>query len=307
LNGLLLIDKPTGPSSHDAVARVRRALGERRIGHAGTLDPAASGLLLLLVGQATRLARFMIAGTKEYEAEIQLGRSTDTHDAEGEPTGSPHAGPWPDRGEVERALDAFRGTFLQSPPTFSAKKVHGRRSYRAARAARRSGMPEPVDRPAPVAVTVEHLEITALDGHRLSVRLRSSPGFYVRALAHDLGVRLGTGAHLSGLRRTRSGEWAVDDALALGEVERDPDAARRAVVAPARMLEGLPAVVLTEAGARRALHGVDLGPSDTDPQGGARPGALPLAVRLLTARGDLLGVGEPAAAPGLLHPSIVLG
>ncbi len=307
MNGLLLIDKPTGPSSHDAVARVRRAIGERRIGHAGTLDPAASGLLMLLVGQATRLARFVMAGTKEYEAEIQLGRATDTHDAEGEPTGDPHMGAWPDRGEVERALDAFRGTFLQSPPIFSAKKVHGRRSYRAARAARRSEASAPAERPAPVMVTVERIEIVALAGDRLSVRLRSSPGFYVRALAHDLGVRLATGAHLAGLRRTRSGEWAVDRALALGAVERDPDAARRALVAPARMLAGLPAVVLTEAGATRAVRGIDLGPADADPQAGVWPGALAAAVRLLTSTGDLLGVGEPARTPGLLHPSIVLG
>ena len=136
MDGLLVIDKPVGPTSHDVVARARRVLRERRIGHTGTLDPMASGVLPLVVGRATRLARFFDRDLKRYEAEIRLGVETDTYDAAGRPTRPPYEGPLPERDAVERALDAFRGTFLQQPPPYSAKKIAGRRSYSLARAAR---------------------------------------------------------------------------------------------------------------------------------------------------------------------------
>src|SRR5438128_3508871 len=126
MDGLLIVDKPAGPTSHDVVARVRRRLRERRVGHTGTLDPAASGVLPLVLGRATRLARFLSASDKTYEAEIRLGAATDTYDALGVVSGPMHQGPWPAREQIERALDAFRGSFLQSPPAFSAKKIGGR-------------------------------------------------------------------------------------------------------------------------------------------------------------------------------------
>src|SRR5438309_6499757 len=126
MDGLLVVDKPSGPTSHDVVARMRRILRERRIGHTGTLDPAATGVLPLVVGRATRLARFLSASDKTYEAAIRLGISTDTCDAQGGPVGAAHQGPWPSRDEIDRALDAFRGQFLQHPPAFSAKKIAGR-------------------------------------------------------------------------------------------------------------------------------------------------------------------------------------
>jgi tRNA pseudouridine55 synthase len=137
MDGLLVIDKPVGPTSHDVVARLRQALRERRIGHTGTLDPAASGVLPLVLGRATRLAQFLSTGDKIYEATIRLGFATDTYDGLGRPAGSPHIGPWPTRDAVDRALDEFRGTFIQHPPAFSAKMIDGRRSYKIARAARR--------------------------------------------------------------------------------------------------------------------------------------------------------------------------
>src|SRR4029453_6840552 len=127
MDGLLVIDKPAGPTSHEVVARVRRALGERRIGHTGTLDPTATGVLPLVLGRATRLARFLSAGDKSYEAVLRLGVATDTNDAQGAPAGLSYQGPMPSYAAIDRALDAFRGTFLQQPPAFSAKKIDGRR------------------------------------------------------------------------------------------------------------------------------------------------------------------------------------
>src|SRR5438132_2714272 len=138
MDGVLVIDKPTGPTSHDVVARVRRAIRERRIGHTGTLDPAASGVLPLVIGRATRLARFLSAGEKRYEACIRLGIVTDTGDATGSPIGAVYSGALPSRDAIESALGAFRGTFLQQPPVYSAKMIGGHRSYDLARAAARS-------------------------------------------------------------------------------------------------------------------------------------------------------------------------
>jgi predicted methyltransferase len=145
MDGLLIIDKPPGPTSHDVVARVRRALGERRIGHTGTLDPAATGVLPLVLGRATRLARFLSASDKSYEAVVRLGVATDTQDAEGAASGPRYEGPLPSHAMIDRALDSFRGTFLQQPPAFSAKKIDGERSYRTARRARQSASARSAD------------------------------------------------------------------------------------------------------------------------------------------------------------------
>src|SRR5437016_4608206 len=154
MDGLLVVDKPVGPTSHDVVARVRRALNEQRIGHTGTLDPAASGVLPLVLGSATRLARVLSAGDKTYEAVVRLGTTTDTGDAEGTTVGSVYAGQWPGRDAIEEALTQFRGPIVQQPPRHSAKKIGGRRSYQLARA----GAVDAV-LPAPVAVTVHVLGI----------------------------------------------------------------------------------------------------------------------------------------------------
>src|SRR5262245_24831903 len=197
MDGVLLIDKPSGPTSHDVVARIRRTSGEPRVGHTGTLDPLASGLLPLVLGRATRLASFLSASEKTYEATIRLGVATDTNDAEGRPIG-PIAATVPDDGAIERALEEFRGTFAQRPPSHSAKKIGGRKAYDMAR--RR----QPVDL-KPVEVTVRDLECTGREEDRLSIRVSATSGFYVRALARDLGERLGCGAHLMALRRTASG------------------------------------------------------------------------------------------------------
>jgi tRNA pseudouridine55 synthase len=309
MDGLLVIDKPPGPTSHDVVARVRQVLHERRAGHTGTLDPAASGVLALVLGRATRLAQFLTGSQKAYDATIRLGVATDTYDSLGRAAGAPYTGSLPSRIEIDRALDAFRGTFVQRPPAFSAKKVDGRRSYKTARAAARARLEdanaaeerlEP-GLPAPVPVTAYSIDLVAVEGDRVMVQLACSSGFYVRSLAHDLGERLRTGAHLEALRRTRSGDAQLADALPLAAVERDPAAAVRALVPLAALLPSFDAIVLTAAGVRRAMNGCEIGRADF-----IRGGAGSPLLRLLDASGDLVGIAEPGSTPGYFHPRVIL-
>ena len=319
MDGLLVVDKPVGPTSHDVVARVRRALGERRVGHTGTLDPAASGILPLVLGRATRLARFLSSSDKDYEAVVRLGVATDTYDKEGVPVGPPYQGPLPSREAVESALAAFRGAFMQRPPAYSAKKIGGQRSYRLARIAAGArhvpgtcqvgarhvpgtGTPVEVKTPEPSLVSASAIEIIATSGDTVTLSVTCSAGFYVRSLAHDLGARLGIGAHLAGLRRTRCAEFTAGDAVSLDDLDRDPSAARARVVPLAAMLPGLPAVVLTDEGVQFLAHGRAIGPAQMIER---REGAGP-SVRLIGGGGELLGVAEPAATPGFLHPAVVL-
>jgi tRNA pseudouridine55 synthase len=299
VDGVLVIDKPIGPTSHDVVARIRRVLRERRIGHTGTLDPAASGVLPLVIGRATRLARFVSAGNKRYEAVIQLGWSTDTGDAHGTRVGAAFDGVLPDRGAIEAALDFFRGTFLQQPPAYSAKKIGGRRSYALARAH--------VDvATAPAPVTAHAIEVTRVDRDQVSVAIECSAGFYVRSLAHDLGDRLGVGAHLAALRRTACGDYALADASTLGDVERRRDQAEAAILPLPKLLPRLPHVVLTSDAVTRARHGRELGPADLMSSAGLPSLATGEWIRLVDGAGDLLGLARVAPGSGLLHPSVLL-
>ena len=307
MDGLLVVDKPSGPTSHDVVARLRRVLGERRVGHTGTLDPLATGVLPLVVGRATRLARFLSASDKSYEAVIRLGMSTDTADAVGAPIGSPFAGSLPSPDAIDRALEAFRGTFLQQPPAFSAKKIGGTRSHKLARARRRSDPESDAqsDRalPAPASVTIHRLDVVGVEADRLTLTVDCSAGFYIRSLAHDLGQSLGTGAHLERLRRTRSGEFTLAGAIELAAAEQDHDRARASVIPLACMLPELRAVVLTFDGVRHAIQGRDLTPRDAiSGFDGLRSGL----VRLVDSTGALVGIAEAARTPGLLHPFVVL-
>jgi tRNA pseudouridine55 synthase len=311
MDGLLVIDKPTGPTSHDVVARLRRVLGEPRIGHTGTLDPAASGVLPLVLGRATRLARFMSGANKRYEAVVRFGQATDTYDAEGVPVGERSPGV-PSREQLESALEAFRGTFEQQPPAFSAKKIAGRRSYETARAARQlaspaspPALPDPPGPPAlpalpaPVSVTVHHLAMVDLADDCATLTVECSAGFYVRSLAHELGVSLGLGAHLAALRRTASAGLTLADAIPLEAAERSRDAAVAAIVPIERMLQDLPSVVLDRADVERITHGQDVAQAGVRKTGGD-------SVRLFDQAGQLVGIGEAARTPGFLHPSIVL-
>jgi tRNA pseudouridine55 synthase len=315
MDGLLVVDKPAGPTSHDVVARVRRALDEPRVGHTGTLDPAATGVLALVLGRATRLAQFLSGTSKSYEAVVRFGFATDTGDAQGRPIDRVGSRAVPSRTVIDGALSEFRGTFLQQPPAFSAKKVGGRRSHKLARARVRRGHADAEAiaagaavavvpaLPAPARVTVHRLEIVACDADCVTLTLDCSAGFYVRSLAHDLGERLGVGAHLAALRRTRVGDLSADGAIALDAVERNPAQAAAAVVPMAAMLPRLPGFTLTADGVRRALNGCELGPAD----GVQSPLLSPDSpVRLLDEAGALVGIARAASRPGFLHPSVIV-
>lgn len=309
MDGLLIVDKPTGPTSHDVVARARRILRERRIGHTGTLDPMASGVLPLVLGRATRLARFL-TGDKAYDAVVRLGFSTDTCDALGSPASAPFTGPWPDRPAIEAALEPFRGRFLQQPPVFSAKKIAGERSYARARRASRDGAAALLEttRPAPVDVCAYEIAVLDVEDDRVSLHVRCSAGFYIRSLAHDLGVALGTGAHLAALRRTEAAGFGLDRALTLDRLESSegPRRAAEAIVPVDRMLDALPQVTLTEDGVTRVRFGRDVTAVDTlsgfdealAPPSDERP------VRLTSPAGALVAMASRAG--GALHPSVVL-
>ena len=292
MNGVLVVDKPSGPTSHDVVGRVRRALGTRRVGHTGTLDPLATGVLPLVIGRATRLAQFLSSDEKEYVADVAFGVSTSTYDALGSELPN-ETGTQIDLSRLEGALGEFRGTYLQTPPAFSAKKVSGKPAYELARS---GASPEL----KPVQVTVTALEVLEQGERRASLRVVCSSGFYVRTLAHELGRRLGCGAYLAALRRTRAGTFTLADAVPLDVLEHEGAAAAPRLIPLERLLPAIPPVVLTEDGVRRALHGNTLPPS-------AHESELPQTarVRLLDGAGHLVGIAELAPG-GLLHPVIVL-
>lgn len=301
-DGVLVVDKPAGMTSHDVVLCARRLLGVRRIGHIGTLDPLATGVLPLVVGRATRLAALLSGGRKTYRAVIRLGLATDTHDAAGAPLPGPPGAEARARGlereAVEAACRRFTGVFRQQPPAFSAKKVDGVRAYRLARRQRQVDL-------RPVEVTVHDFGILALDDARLHCRVSCSPGFYMRTLAHDLGQALGCGGCLEQLRRERSGAFTLEDAVDLQAGADGPRALRETLIALAALLPELPAIVVTPHGARRASHGNPLRPADI--AGGAErlAGGGAGDVRVCDAAGSLLAIAAPAAG-GALHPRIVL-
>jgi tRNA pseudouridine55 synthase len=299
-NGVIVIDKPQGPTSHDIVAEARRALQTRRIGHTGTLDPLATGVLPLVIGQATRLSQFLTGAPKGYEATVRLGVATDTYDAEGEPqrTTAFEQVTRVSDAEIAGALDAFRGSFDQTPPPYSAKKIAGVRAYALARR-------QIAVKAAPVRVTVTALDLVDRRGDLVRLRVEASAGFYVRSLAHDLGERLGCGAHLDELRRYRSGSFTLDDAMTIEELRAGPDAAAAYAVPMERLLEDLPVVDLSDSGTIRARHGNALGPADARPRQGAIPPEGGLC-RLFSGEGRLIAVARRNAG-GALQPVVVLG
>ena len=298
MDGVLVVDKPHGLTSHDVVAIARRCLNESRIGHTGTLDPLATGVLPLACGRATRLVRFLSASEKQYDATIRFGLTTDSYDVTG--TEVSRSDIVPTREAVECALESLRGSHLQMPPAFSAKKVAGQRAYAMARRA------EPVAlQPVPVRLmTTDLLEFT---GASARVALSCSAGFYVRSLAHAIGEQVGTGACLEALRRTRSGAFDLSHAVTLDDLQRDPtDAAGRAVPLE-RLLLDLPSARLTDEGRNRVSHGQDVDRAHVWPEDSACLEAHAAEwVRLLDSGGRLLALGTPSRSPHALHPTVVL-
>ncbi len=294
--GVLIVDKPSGPTSHDVVTVVRRALRDAKTGHTGTLDPAATGVLPIVIGKATRLAQFLAAGEKEYLACIRLGSATDTYDASGAVTsGSDEAPSSVSAGALETALSRFRGRYLQAPPAYSAKQTGGVRAYSQARKGKAVGLSE-------VEVEVRALELMSVEGPDLTVRLVTSPGFYVRSFAHDLGQHLGPGGHLLSLRRLRSGQFGLDEAVTLDVVVTEGRDVSRRMIGIDSLLTHLPEVRLTEEGCRWMAHGRPLAAEVlASPPGTAGSGL----VRLLSPAGLLLGLGDPGL-DGTLRPTIVL-
>jgi tRNA pseudouridine55 synthase len=302
MHGLLIVDKPAGPTSHDVVAVARRAIGIDRIGHTGTLDPLATGVLPLVVGRATRLASFLSGAEKEYVARIRFGTSTATYDAEVEALElAPLPGPVAESA-VRDVLPDFAGTYWQLPPPFSAKKIGGTPAYKLAR------LRKPVEL-KPVQVTVKAIDLRAFADNLAEIRIVCSSGFYVRSLAHELGQRLECGAYLEGLQRTRAGSFGVADATPLDVLIGEGRAAIERLIPVDRLLPELPAITLSEQGVKRASHGNSLGAQDlldarkaTEWLADGRSGGR---LRLVDAAGALLGIAEPLEG-GLLHPVIVL-
>jgi tRNA pseudouridine55 synthase len=303
MDGVLVVDKPPGLTSHDLVAVTRRCLNEPRIGHTGTLDPIATGVLPLACGRATRLVRFLSASDKHYDATIRFGLTTDSYDVTG--TEVSRSETVPTREAVEDVLRSLVGDHLQMPPAFSAKKVGGQRAYAMARRA------EPVAlQPAPVRLmNVDLLEFT---GASARIGLACSAGFYVRSFAHALGERVGTGACLEALRRTRSGPFGLSDAVTLEDLQHDPAGAGGRAVPLDRLLLDLPGARLTDDGRTRVSHGQDVDRAHVWPEDAACLETRAAQwVRLLDGGGRLLALATvtdrtPGRSPHALHPAVVL-
>ncbi len=276
MNGLLLVDKPKGISSHGVVARLRRALRQKKIGHGGTLDPMATGLLPILVGEGTKIARFLLGLDKTYLATMRLGERTDTDDAEGRIIETvPVDVAW---GDVERVLRGFAGRLMQRPPDFCALKEKGKPLYRRARRG------EQVD-PAPREIEIYNLEPLGMSGAEVTFRLSCSSGTYVRAVARDAGERLGCHAHLSALCRETVGPFRLEDALPLAMLEERPDEAHGRIIGLKEALAHLPELEVAPDKARRIRLGVPAA-AELEP-----PAGIAGALRLTTG-GELVAVLE---------------
>ncbi|MGH9971226.1 MAG: tRNA pseudouridine(55) synthase TruB [Pyrinomonadaceae bacterium] len=308
MDGVLVIDKPAGLTSHDVVARVRRLLHERRVGHTGTLDPFATGVLVVLVGRATRLAQFLSGAEKEYEAVIRLGYATDTGDFTGKPISNAAAATnnWSDQ-EIETALQSLQGETDQIPPMYSAKKQRGHKLYELARRG------EEIER-NPVRVEVHVMaavrrgdcllrnnEDGTLD---LAVRVVCSAGTYVRTLAETFGERLGVGAHLVELRRTRAGDFHISKAVSLDQLKAyvDDEAIASILLPPDAALRWMPFADLTAPDVQRARQGIAIPLKK-------HSGGLPAEgenIRMRDETEKLVAVGCYDAASQALHPRVVI-
>jgi len=303
VNGLLIIDKPAGITSHDVVGRVRHILHERRVGHTGTLDPFATGVLLVLVGRATRLAQFLSADDKEYDAIIRIGYATDTGDITGAPLSEPTATSGWTEDLIEAAMATLRGEIEQTPPMYSAKKIAGRKLYELARRG------EEVER-KPIRVCIHQFEPIRPGGELIKdnrdgtfdfyVHVRCSSGTYVRTLAEDFGKRLNVGAHLAELKRTSVGNFQLTDAITLDKLKSrfTEEALGTVLVPPDSALSHMPFVHLSDSDARKAQHGMEV-----EIKGKWADGTT---VRMCDESGELIAVGNFRTDVQRLHPRVVI-
>ena len=290
LNGVLVIDKPSGWTSHDVVAKMRNVLGERSIGHLGTLDPMATGVLPLVIGKMTRLCRFYDASEKTYEGAIRFGFATDTYDADGDPVGPPQDVKVTLE-ELQEAAAGFVGKLRQVPPPFSAKKIKGVPAYKLAR--RKQGVEL-----QPVEVEVKEFLILGFEADLAAFRSRVSSGTYLRSLAHEMGQKLGCGAHLASLRRTAVAEFALEDAYTLDEVS---EAAREdridaVMVHARRVLPDIPCVTADEDTVGRIRHGRSVNLAEFSKS---------KWVKVFAGQSELICVASRVAG-SLFHPKVVL-
>jgi tRNA pseudouridine55 synthase len=293
VDGVIIVDKPGGLTSHDVVNRMRRFAGTRRVGHLGTLDPMATGVLPLVIGRATRLAQFFSTGEKRYDARIRFGWSTDTYDREGTLATDPVT-PQFGRDELEAALAPFRGTSMQTPPPFSAKKIAGTPAYRLARKNIAVEL-------APVEVHVSALDLVEFDGAMARILVQCSTGTYLRSIAHELGQRLGCGAFLEELRRTASGDFTEADSHTLGELQGLAAAGRiaEALIPASKVLPQFPNATVDALTAGQIRQGKDFRLSPFLTRAGAK------YVKAISQEGDLIAIGE-ARLPHVYHPILVL-
>jgi tRNA pseudouridine55 synthase len=289
MNGLLVLDKPSGVTSHDVVAIVRRATGEKSIGHLGTLDPMATGVLPLLLGKYTRLAQFFGQAEKHYTGNIRFGFATDTFDADGIPAAN--ARPLNLSLEELRALgQRFRGEMDQLPPIFSAKKINGVAAHKLARAGAEVAV-------KPVRITIHNFALTSLEGDTATFTMSVSAGGYVRSVAHELGQLAGCGAHLSSLRRTRSGAFLLEQAITIDQLTNASVAELEALLPhPRTLLPEMPSVTVDDQAAGRLRNGMQVNLPDFS--------QAPL-IKVFTAPTDLLAIGRRIAGT-LVQPIVVL-
>jgi tRNA pseudouridine55 synthase len=290
VNGLLIIDKPSGMTSHDVVARLRRATGEKSIGHLGTLDPMATGVLPLLLGKFTRLAQFYESSEKAYTGTIRFGFSTDTYDAEGTPTSDQVTASFT-LDQLRAAAAKFSGEIEQLPPPISAKKIGGKPAYRIARAGE-------TPRLKPARIHIADFAIESLDGELAAFRLRISSGGYVRSVAHELGQILGSGAHLATLRRINSGPFSIEQAIPLADAESlaRENLLEQHMPHPRTILPEMPSVTADDQTLGRLRNGMQINlPEFT---------CAPL-VKVFEGQRELVAIGKRIAGT-LFQPTIVL-
>ena len=293
MNGAIVVDKPRDWTSHDVVNRMRRIAGTRKIGHLGTLDPSATGVLPLLLNRATRLAQFFTRNDKVYEGVIRFGWSTNTYDADGQPT-SVQSEPALDRARLEELFDGFRGLILQTPPPVSAKKVAGRPAYELARKNIAFDL-------TPVEVVIRKLELLWVEGPEVGLRVECGAGTYVRSIAHDAGLALGCGAHLKSLLRLQSGQFTIDQARTLDQLAQLSAEGRlaEALIPAMQLLPDFPNEIVDQLTAGQIRQGRDFRVSPFRVRDGVKH------VKAVSRAGELIAIGE-AVMPNVYHPILVL-